>query len=162
MVRRGNPLALHSLGDIVARNARFVNRALGTGTRLLLDDLLAEAGIPAAAIPGHAQCEPSHHAVAQAVASGAADTGLGIEASARRYGLDFVALASEHYYLVCLKAALDQPPTVLLREVLQSPQWQALLAALPGYQPWRCGEVLSLKQRLPWWNLAPKRTRLAA
>ncbi len=162
LVARGNPLQLQSLGDLVARNARFVNRALGTGTRLLLDDLLAEAGIPAAAIDGHARTEPSHNAVAQAVASGAADAGLGIESAARHHGLDFVPLATELYYLVCRREALDQPAIALLRTVLQSQQWQALLASIPGYAPWRCGEVLSLKQRLPWWNLAPKRTRLVA
>ena len=162
MVKPGNVLGLRSLGDLVAREARFVNRALGTGTRLLLDDLLAEAMIPAAAIRGYGRVEPSHDAVAQAVASGVADAGLGIEACARSYGLEFVPLACEHYYLVCLKAALYQPPTVVLRNLLRSPQWQEQLAALTGYQPWRCGEVLSLKQCLPWWDLPPKSTKLVA
>ena len=162
MVMPGNPLALQSLGDVVAREARFVNRSIGTGTRLLLDDLLAEASIPAAAIQGYADTEGSHNAVAQAIAAGTADTGLGIEASARRHGLDFVPLAEEHYYLVCLKAALDEPPTALLRQVLQSPEWQAQLAALPGYAPWHSGEVLSLKRRMPWWDLPQKRNRLVA
>ena len=31
------------------------------------------------------------------------------------------------------------------------------LAQLPGYQPWRSGEVLSLRAQLPWWKLPPKR-----
>lgn len=162
MVEPGNPLELHSLGDVVARDARFVNRSLGTGTRLLLDDLLVEASIPAAAIRGYGDVESSHNAVAQAIAAGTADTGLGIEASARRHGLDFVPLADERYYLVCLKAALDEPPTVLLRKVLQSAEWRAQLAALPGYLPWHSGEVLSLKRCMPWWDLPQKRDRLAA
>ena len=46
-----------------------------------------------------------------------------------------------------------------LRRVLQTAQWQQELAALPGYVPWRCGEVLSLKAQLPWWDLPPKRKR---
>lgn len=159
MVAPGNPLRLRGLADLVARKARFVNRALGTGTRLLLDELLEEAAIDADRLHGYADTQPSHAAVAQAIASGAADAGLGIEVAARRRGLDFVPLAEENYYLVCLRAALDEPPTVRMREVLQSPRWQERMAALPGYAPWRCGQVLSLKAMLPWWKLPPKAAR---
>jgi putative molybdopterin biosynthesis protein len=162
IVAPGNPLQLRSLGDLVAREARLAWRALGSGTRLLLDELLQEASIPPAALRGLQEEQASHEAVAQAVAAGAADAGLGIEAAARRHGLGFVPLATEHYYLVCLKSALDEPPTALLREVLQSAAWQERLAALPGYQPWRSGQVLSLKDTLPWWRLPPKRVARAA
>jgi hypothetical protein len=31
------------------------------------------------------------------------------------------------------------------------------LRALPGYQPLRCGEVLSLSAQLPWWKFAARR-----
>jgi putative molybdopterin biosynthesis protein len=152
-----NPLGLRSLADLQRTRARFVNRALGTGTRVLLDELLAQSGIAPAAIEGYALTEPSHAAVAQAVASGAADAGLGIEAAARSRGLDFVPLLKEDYYLVCLKAALEEPPVQALLGVLRGPDWRALLAALPGYEPDRCGEVLSLRARLPWWDFARKK-----
>lgn len=157
IVTAGNPLRLRTLGDVVAREARFVNRALGTGTRLLLDELLGEASIPTAAIRGFANTQPSHEAVAQAVASGQADAGLGIEAAARRHGLDFIPLETEHYYLVCLRRALDEAPMLKLREVLQGAAWQARVAEIPGYAPLRSGDVLSLKSTLPWWSLSPKR-----
>jgi putative molybdopterin biosynthesis protein len=68
-----------------------------------------------------------------------------------------VPLLQERYYLVCLKEALEEPPVATLRRVLQSAQWQAALAGLAGYAPWRSGEVLSLKGQLPWWDLPPKR-----
>jgi len=149
-----NPLGLRCIADLQRTRARFVNRALGTGTRVLLDELLAQSGIAPAAIEGYATTEPSHAAVAQAVASGAADAGLGIEAAARSRGLEFVPLLKEDYYLVCLKAALEQPPVQALLAVLRGADWHALLAALPGYEPDRCGEVLSLRARLPWWDFA--------
>ena len=53
--------------------------------------------------------------MAQAVASGSADAGLGIEAAARARGLEFVPLLQERYYLVCLKEALEEPPIAALR-----------------------------------------------
>jgi putative molybdopterin biosynthesis protein len=159
IVAPGNPLALASLADVASRQARFVNRALGSGTRVLAEQLLAQAGLAAPSLRGWDSAEPSHGAVAQAVAAGDADAGLGIEAAASARGLSFVPLLHEHYFLVCLKDALEQPPTRALREVLQSGAWQRRLAALPGYQPWRCGEVLSLKEQLPWWDLPPKARR---
>jgi putative molybdopterin biosynthesis protein len=162
MVKPGNPLRLQSLADVAARQARFVNRPLGSGTRLLCDELLARDGLRAEGISGYAHDEPSHAAVAQAVAAGTADCGLGIEAAARGRGLDFVPLLSERYYLVCLKAALEQPAIATLRALLQGEAWQQKLKALPGYTPWRSGEVLSLKAQLPWWKLSPKRARRSA
>ena len=164
MVRPGNPLRLLGLPDLVrsapadtadtaAGAARFVNRQPGSGTRLLMDHLLAEQAIAAAGIPGYFDApEDSHLAVAAAVASGAADVGPGIEAAAQRFGLDFVPLVAEDYYLVCLKDALDHPAVTKLRQALDSPAWPQALHGLPGYSPAHSGEVLSLVQALPWWH----------
>ncbi len=152
MVAPGNPLHLTSLQDMQSRQARFVNRALGTGTRVLLDELLGKAGLAANSIKGYDSTEPSHAAVALAVASGAADAGLGIEVAARAKGLGFVPLVEENYHLVCLKSALDQAPIAALRELLQTLEWQQTLAAMPGYQPADSGRVLSLSEMLPWWQ----------
>jgi putative molybdopterin biosynthesis protein len=156
IVAAGNPLSIEGVSDIAAKRARFVNRAIGTGTRVLFDELLAHEGIDANAIEGYATAEPSHAAVALAVASGAADVSLGIEPAARSRGLGFVPLLKEDYYLVCLKDALDEPPVLALREVLASDAWQERMRALPGYEPMRSGEVLSLKDQLPWWRFRAK------
>jgi putative molybdopterin biosynthesis protein len=152
MVAKGNPLGLSGVADIAAKRARFVNRAIGTGTRVLFDELLSGARVRPADVAGYASAEPSHAAVALAVASGAADVGLGIEPAARARGLDFVPLLKEDYYLVCLKDALDEPPVQALRDFLQGEDWQERLRELPGYEPMHSGKVLSLKDQLPWWE----------
>jgi putative molybdopterin biosynthesis protein len=159
MVAAGNPLRLGSLEDVARRRARFVNRAAGSGTRLLCEELLARDRLARSDLAGFEREESSHAAVAQAIASGSADAGLGIEAAARARGLDFVPLLQEVYYLVCLKDTLEQPAMRALRGVLESAQWQEALAALPGYGPWKSGEVLSLKAQLPWWKLPPKKRK---
>ncbi len=159
IVAPGNPLGLASLADLKSAGARFANRALGTGTRLLLDEWLAREQLRPADIHGYEATEPSHTAVAQAVASGAADAGLGIEVAARSRGLDFVPLIQEDYYLVCLKSALEQPPVQALLAVLRSERWRALVAALPGYDPQGSGEVLSLRRQLPWWSFKSQKNR---
>ena len=50
--------------------------------------------------------------------------------------------------LVCLKSALEQTGIVALQALLQTPQWQAAITAIPGYSALRSGEVLSLRKVL--------------
>ena len=157
MVAKGNPLGLHSMQDLVIRAARFSNRTLGSGTRVVLDELLAQGGIAGADIQGYQRTEPSHAAVAQAVAAGQCDAGLGIAAAAQQAGLDFVPLADERYHLVCLKSALAQPGIQGLLQLLQTPAWQSAIAQIPGYSSIHSGEVLSLRRVLPWWDFARKK-----
>ncbi|WP_309679333.1 substrate-binding domain-containing protein [Polaromonas sp.] len=161
MVASGNPLGIASLVDLKRPGLRYVNRAAGAGTRVLLDELLGRAGMTPSDVNGYATQEPSHTAVAQAVASGAADAGLGIEAAARDKGLGFVPLARERYHLVCLKSELLTLPVQALRQALQSRDWQTALEQLPGYsgELAQSGLVLSLRATLPWWNYRRPKTR---
>ncbi|WP_298923337.1 substrate-binding domain-containing protein [uncultured Ramlibacter sp.] len=161
LVAPGNPLGLASLADVARSKARYVNRALGTGTRLLAQELLAQAQLQPTALQGWDSSEPSHAAVAQAIASGAGDAGLAIEAAARGRALDFVPLLEEDYWLVCLKSALEQPATQALLMLLRSAGWQTQLATLPGYRPEHSGQVLSLSQQLPWWKFARPKAKKA-
>jgi len=151
-VARGNPLELHTIADVAARGARFVNRPPGTGTRLLLDAQCEQQGIARSSLVGYDNEEPSHAAVAQAVASGQADTGLCIEAAARSRDLDFVPLLWEDYFLVCDTSTLAQPAVRTLQTVLRGESWLRRLSTLAGYAPARSGEELSLRDALPWWN----------
>jgi len=158
LVKSGNPLNIHSLQDVMAKRLRYVNRELGTGTRLLLDELLANQGLAADQLIGYEHQELSHSAVANSIASGQADTGLAIESAASSSGLDFVPLASENYWLVCLKSALDSPPVQALRNHLASPEWQSTMQEMWGYKVNQSGNVHSLRKELPWWALKPRKT----
>jgi putative molybdopterin biosynthesis protein len=121
--------------------------------------ILCRPGFSSSKIKGYEHTEPSHTAVAQAVAAGQADVGLGIEAAARARGLDFVPLVEEDYHLVCLKSALDEPAVQALCRVLQSDDWQEVLHQLPGYRMAdAAGQVLSLRRTLPWWNYRTEKT----
>lgn len=162
MVARGNPLALHDLGDLGDRGraVRFIQRQAGSGTRLLTDHLFARQGVDTTRWCGpDTPVEDSHMAVAAAVASGVGDAGVGVEAAARAFGLGFVPLVEEDYFLVCLADGLEHPAVLKLREAIADPRWHAALAELPGYTATHSGEVLSLTRALPWWTFRqPKRT----
>lgn len=100
IVVAGNPLGLGSIADLARSRARYINRQRGSGTRTWFDRLLAESKTSPGDIMGYDAEEFTHHAVAATVASGAADAGLGVRASAEAFGLGFVPLGSETYYFV--------------------------------------------------------------
>jgi putative molybdopterin biosynthesis protein len=154
MLRPGLSPKPATLAEVAASRLRFVNRQPGSGTRLLMDHLLAAAGLAASAIDGYGQRhEDTHVAVAAAIAHGDADVGPGIEAAARAAGLDFVPLADEDYLLACLRDGLDSEPLQRLRSLLGGDDWAAALNSLPGYLPSpQAGQVLALTRALPWWR----------
>lgn len=142
----GNPRKLYELADLLRPGVRFINREPGSGTRFLLEGLLAQAGLDPAAIAGFEQGEYTHAAVAAYVASGMADAGFGLEPPARQFGLDFVPLARERYFLLCRADTLDSAPMQALRSVLTEPGFRAVVDALPGYHAEHAGRATPLRE----------------
>ncbi|MGJ9419902.1 substrate-binding domain-containing protein [Massilia sp. CMS3.1] len=152
MLAPGNPKRVQGVQDLTRAGLRFVNRQNGSGTRLEIEQLLASASIATSSVTGFDRTEPTHLAVAAAVASGQADVGFGIEAAASAFGLVFLPLMREQYYFVCLKEAVDQPALSKLRELLRRSEWQGLIADLPGYDVEGAGDVIPLSRALPWYS----------
>ena len=142
MVAPGNPLRLGGIEDLTRPGVRYVNRQRGAGTRVLLDHRLAELGIPPADISGYAREEPTHLAVAAAIAAGRGDAGLGITAAARAFGLDLVPVTWEPYDLVVTPGALGSPLLKPLWALLHSDQFQAAVTGLGGYSAKEMGRRL--------------------
>lgn len=152
MVAPGNPKAIAGLTDLMRPGVRFVNRQPGSGTRVEIEQLFVSHGIDARRVDGYGNEETTHLAVAAAVAAGAADTGFGIEAAALRYGLGFIPVVDEHYYLACLKETLEHPAVKTLIEVLTGEAWRKQAGDLPGYTLREPGAVVSLTRALPWYS----------
>ena len=133
MVAPGNPRKIYGLADLLRPDVRFINRQRGAGTRLLLECMLRDEGLDASRIQGFEHGEFTHAAVAAFVASGMADVGVGVETPARQFGLDFLPLAAERYFLLCRSDALDAPALRKLLQRLADPELRARLDALPGY-----------------------------
>src|SRR5690348_2859610 len=142
MVAPGNPLRLGGIEDLTRPGVRYVNRQRGAGTRVLLDHRLAELGIAPDAISGYAREEPTHLAVAAAIAAGRGDAGLGITAAARAFGLDLVPVTWEPYDLVIAPGALGSPLLKPLWALLHSDQFQAAVTDLGGYSAKEMGRRL--------------------
>ncbi len=93
----------------------MVNRNAGSGTRILIDRLLAGAKPP-----GYGVQTKSHNAVAVAVAQQRADWGLAIDTVARQYGLGFIPVQEERYDFVVPQARLARAPVQAFIALLQS------------------------------------------
>jgi putative molybdopterin biosynthesis protein len=133
LVAPGNPLGLTGLADLTRPELRYVNRQRGAGTRVLLDFELERLGVSPDDVDGYPREEPTHLAVAAAVAAGRADAGLGIMAAARAFGLDFVPVTREPYDLVVAAGAMDSPLLAPLWSLLRSDRFQAAVTELGGY-----------------------------
>src|SRR5262245_47263457 len=55
VVARGNPKHIRTVGDLQRKNVWFMNRQPGSGSRLLLDRTLREAGISPRSVQGYAR-----------------------------------------------------------------------------------------------------------
>ena len=152
MLAHGNPRSINGLADLTRGGLRFINRQRGSGTRVEIEQLFAAQGIDRTSVTGFDDEESTHLAVAAAVAAGAADAGFGIEAAALRYGLDFLPLMNERYYLACLKETLELPAVKTLLGVLSGAAWRTQALALPGYTLNDPGAVVPLTRALPWYR----------
>jgi putative molybdopterin biosynthesis protein len=108
------PDELREVGALISDPAlRMVNRNRGSGTRVLIDELLGDRR------PLGWAYEPrSHYAVSAAIAQNRADWGITIETVARRAGLAFRPLRVEHYDFVVPATRWERPAVEALRRVL--------------------------------------------
>jgi putative molybdopterin biosynthesis protein len=143
MVLKGNPHGLKSLRDISEKQVRMVNRQRGSGTRVLFDYHLKNLGLPQETFPGYEDEEYTHLGVAAAVASGRADTGLGIAAAAIALELDFVPLFAERYDLVIPHDYLEGDLLEPLLEIISSKEFKTSVSVLPGYGVSEMGKVIA-------------------
>lgn len=144
IVQPGNPKELHSLADVAAQQAHFVNRQRGSGTRLVIDQMLRQAGIGPASIRGYETEEYTHLAVAATIAAGQAEAGFGLKAAAVRLQLDFIPLRKETYWLAVRQRRLDSAPVRRLCEGLAGQPLRDALGNLAGYSIDNAGTVVAL------------------
>ncbi len=141
IVAVGNPAGIAGLSDLTRPSLRLINRQPGAGTRVWLDAQLRRAGIDPRGIAGYETAVMTHTDVARAVADGRADTGIGIEAAARAFGLDFVFLTRERYDLVIPESTWDTEPVQYLATWLSSDAACTLFSRMAGYDTHDTGRV---------------------
>ena len=129
ILAKRNPLKIKSVRDLARPEVRFINRQKGAGTRLLLDRLLEREGLKTKQIKGYAHEEFTHNAIATSILAGQADAGMGLQYIAKEYGLHFIPIETETFYLA-MKPQLRENKTI--RAFIKSVQNHS--NKTPGYQ----------------------------
>jgi putative molybdopterin biosynthesis protein len=112
---------------VLAPELRMVNRNRGSGTRLLIDELLAP--LRPARPAGYTHEARSHAGVVTCVAQGRADWGVAIASAAAPLGLRFVPIREERYDFVIPAARRARPAVQAFLAALADPALRARLRA---------------------------------
>jgi molybdate-binding protein len=142
LVAKDNPQNIRTVSDLGRPGIRIVNRSLGTGTRLLLDQELKKAAVRADKIDGYHNEVSRHLDVGLDVLAGRADAGLGIHAVAGLLNLDFVPLRWERYDLMIYKERFFDAAVQNFLSLLHEEQFFELTESLQGYDVRLSGRML--------------------
>ena len=142
LVQKGNPKKINSIADIARSGIRIVNRPLGTGTRLLFDHKLKEAGINCEKIKGYNTELHRHMDVGLEILSGRADAGPGIKPVASLLGLEFIPVRWERYDLLITKERFFDKGVQLFIGLLHEEAFIDLAKNLDGYDVTISGKVV--------------------
>jgi putative molybdopterin biosynthesis protein len=145
IVPKGNPKGIKGFEDLAREDVVFVNRQAGAGTRLLTDLYLKKLKIDPENVKGYHHEEFTHMAVAAAVVSGAADTGLAVLSAAQALDLDFIPVAQERYDLAIPKEFYDTPMMqALLGIIREDNEFREQIIGMGGYDVSEMGKVIDI------------------
>ena len=130
LLRRELADEVRALGDLAGR--RVMRRQASAGAGLLLDHLLAQAGV-ADAVDFVTSLARTETEAAAAVASGQAEAAPGLAAMARPFGLAFLPTVVERFDLVVDRRAWFEPPFQRLLAFCATPAFAAKAGELGGY-----------------------------
>ena len=133
VLQKGNPKNIHSIRDLARPGVTIVNRSLATGTRLLLDNELKNAGINGDKIPGYRNIVNRHMDIGLKILAGKADAGPGIRPVASLLGLDFLPLRWERFDLLVAKDVFFEPGVQKFQGLLHEKAFREMAQSLDGY-----------------------------
>ena len=143
LVKSGNPRGIRTVSDLLQEGATIVNREIGSGSRMLLEQTLQEQQIPFHTVQGFDHIVKNHQDVAQAVGLGVADAGISTASIATAFGLGFIPLHQSRYDLVILKEYLEEAPVQQLLSTLGHRLVHSQFEILGGYDISKIGEVVA-------------------
>jgi len=137
----GNPLKIDSLQGAVDARARFGLRQKGAGAQLLLQAMLARAGVDAAGLAGAVTPYPTGQDLALGIRAGEIDCGIATGSVAATHGLVFVPLTWESFDLVMRRRTYFEPGPQAMLALLGSADFARHARSLGGYDITEAGTV---------------------
>jgi putative molybdopterin biosynthesis protein len=142
IVAKGNPQEIKDFHDLTRKDITFVNRQKGSGTRFLLDSILATEKIKPALIKGYQNEEWNHLSTASHISRGIADVALGIRSAATQLDLDFIPVKNEQFDLVLRWTPKNEVALQHLLDIIQLTTFKESISALEGYGTNEFGKII--------------------
>ncbi|MGN0357055.1 MAG: substrate-binding domain-containing protein [Blautia sp.] len=143
-VAKGNPKHITDWTDLTRDDVTIINREIGAGSRVLLDEHLHQLGIMSDQISGYDNETSSHLTVASAVGRGEVDAGIGNEKiSYQVTGIEFIPLQKESYDLVVKKEHFHSEAIQTMLRIIRSREFQHEFAHIGGYDTSGMGEIIA-------------------
>ncbi|MFQ5841563.1 MAG: substrate-binding domain-containing protein [Thermodesulfobacteriota bacterium] len=142
MFRQKGCPAFRGAADLLQPGIRLINRERGSGTRVLLDYLLAQDKINPKEVVGYTDEVYTHLEVGLAILERQADVGLGIQPVAEFLGLRFFPVTTERYDLLVPQGSLTMEPVRIFFNLLNSRRFLKEAKALSGYDLKDSGKML--------------------
>jgi len=127
-----NPLAITGIADAAKRGLRFAIRSEGAGSQRLLDLLLTRDGLSESDLNIADRPVETHADLAALIATGEADCGLGLAATAGQLGF-IPVITDESFDLVMARRDYFEPPVQALLAFARSEGLMRRAAYLGGY-----------------------------
>jgi putative molybdopterin biosynthesis protein len=143
VVAPGNPKRIRTFKDLGKKGLRIINRQPGSGTRVLLEQELAKAGVSSKTLAGWDRDATTHYEVALAVHAGEADVGIASASVAGLTGLGFVPLREERFDMVLDRGTFFERRFQSLLDRLASSAFRERVGRMGGYDFRDCGTVLT-------------------
>lgn len=137
----GNPLGITGLADLCRERVTVVRRQPGAGADSVLTWLLERQGLDAASLRTAPHPALGEDDLALDVREGRADCGVGVEAAARRHGLDFIPLHTESFDLAMRRRSYFEPQFQKLLAFTRSDHFRERAQTMGGYDISALGEV---------------------
>ena len=142
LLQQGNPRNITAVEDLGKSGVRIVNRSLATGTRLLFDRELKQAGIAGERIAGYDREVNRHMDVGLEILGGRADAGPGIRPVASLLGLDFLPLRQERYDLLVTRERFFDQGIQYFLSLLHEKAFTQAAEQLEGYDVSKSGKMI--------------------
>jgi excisionase family DNA binding protein len=142
LTQKDNPKNITGIADLARPGISMVNRALGTGTRLLLDHELKKANISVEKIHGYHHEVHRHLDVGLEILSGRADAGPGIRAVAAVLDIGFVPLRWERYDLLIARERFFDEGIQKFLGLLHQDEFRQLVNTSFGYDLQLSGKMV--------------------
>ncbi len=137
----GNPLGLTSVRDLVEKAPRVAARQSGSGAQVLLEGLIAGAGVDGGRLRLVEPPCSNESDLALSIAHGQADCGVAIRAVASLFRLDFLPLRQERFDLAMRRRDFFAPSMQRLLAFARTDAFVQRARDLTGYDVSGVGQV---------------------